>query len=64
MAHVFFMQESKFKEAIRYYDPIVKKNSVSFSGILNHEFRLVVSVTKVILITSPTLMSPPTRPPT
>merc|ERR1712070_442326 len=27
VAHVFFMQESKFKEAIRYYDPIVKKNS-------------------------------------
>lgn len=27
VAHVFFMQESKFKEAIRYYDPIVKKKS-------------------------------------
>lgn len=27
VAHVFFMQESKFKEGIRYYDPIVKKNS-------------------------------------
>merc|ERR1711871_499409 len=25
VAHVFFMQETKFKEAIRYYDPIVKK---------------------------------------
>lgn len=25
MAHVFFMQESKFKDAIRYYDPIVKR---------------------------------------
>ena len=32
VAHVFFMQESKFKEAIRYYDPIVKKNS---DAILN-----------------------------
>lgn len=27
VAHVFFMQETKFKEAIRYYDPIVKKKS-------------------------------------
>ena len=27
VAHVFFMQENKFKEAIRYYDPIVKKKS-------------------------------------
>merc|ERR1719446_1210554 len=32
VAHVFFMQETKFKEAIRYYDPIVKKNS---DNILN-----------------------------
>merc|ERR1712196_13005 len=27
VAHVFFMQESKFKEAIRYYDPSVKRKS-------------------------------------
>jgi tetratricopeptide repeat protein 30 len=26
VAHVFFMQETKFKDAIRYYEPIVKKN--------------------------------------
>ncbi len=25
VAHVFFMQETKFKDAIRYYDPIVKR---------------------------------------
>lgn len=25
MAHVFFMQESKFKDAIRYYEPVVQK---------------------------------------
>jgi tetratricopeptide repeat protein 30 len=25
VAHVFFMQENKFKDSIRYYDPIVKK---------------------------------------
>eukprot|EP00607_Mallomonas_marina_P006679 CAMPEP_0182438006 /NCGR_PEP_ID=MMETSP1167-20130531/85362_1 /TAXON_ID=2988 /ORGANISM="Mallomonas Sp, Strain CCMP3275" /LENGTH=649 /DNA_ID=CAMNT_0024631147 /DNA_START=218 /DNA_END=2168 /DNA_ORIENTATION=- len=25
VGHVFFMQETKFKDAIRYYDPIVKK---------------------------------------
>jgi len=27
VAHVFFMQESKYKEAIRYYEPAVKKQS-------------------------------------
>eukprot|EP00741_Cyanophora_paradoxa_P021809 tig00000241_g21052.t1 len=27
VAHVFFMQETKFIEAIRYYEPIVKKHS-------------------------------------
>eukprot|EP00742_Colponemidia_sp_Colp-10_P002065 GILJ01002206.1.p1 GENE.GILJ01002206.1~~GILJ01002206.1.p1 ORF type:complete len:660 (+),score=124.52 GILJ01002206.1:316-2295(+) len=32
VAHVFFMQETKFKEAIRYYEPIVKKHS---DGILD-----------------------------
>jgi len=26
VAHVFYMQETKFKEAIRYYEPIVKKH--------------------------------------
>lgn len=26
VAHVFFMQETKFKDSIRYYDPIVKRN--------------------------------------
>lgn len=26
VAHTFFMQESKFKEAIRYYEPIVQEN--------------------------------------
>jgi tetratricopeptide repeat protein 30 len=26
LAHVLFMQETKFKDAIRYYDPFVKKN--------------------------------------
>ena len=25
VAHVFFLQETKFKEAIRYYEPVVKK---------------------------------------
>ena len=25
VAHVFFMQETKFKDSIRYYDPIVKR---------------------------------------
>lgn len=27
VAHTFFMQDKKFKEAIKYYEPIVKKNS-------------------------------------
>ncbi len=27
VAHVFFMQETKFKDAIRYYEPIVQKKS-------------------------------------
>lgn len=26
VAHVFFMQETKFKDAIKYYDPFVKRN--------------------------------------
>lgn len=25
VAHVFFVQDNKFREAIRYYEPIVKK---------------------------------------
>mmetsp|Transcript_22492 Transcript_22492/g.58656 ORF Transcript_22492/g.58656 Transcript_22492/m.58656 type:complete len:645 (+) Transcript_22492:284-2218(+) len=32
VAHTFFMQENKFKEAIRYYEPIIKKHS---DGLLN-----------------------------
>ena len=32
VAHVFFMQESKFKDAIRYYEPIVKKKSDNILG--------------------------------
>ena len=26
VAHVFYVQENKYKEAIRYYEPLVKKN--------------------------------------
>jgi tetratricopeptide repeat protein 30 len=32
VAHVFFMQEAKFKEAIRYYEPVVEANA---ENILN-----------------------------
>ena len=32
VAHVFFMQENKFREAIRYYEPVVEANS---ENILN-----------------------------
>jgi tetratricopeptide repeat protein 30 len=31
VAHVFFMQETKFKDAIRYYDPIVKRLQLSLN---------------------------------
>lgn len=27
MGHVFFMQDNKFKDAIRYYEPIVKQQA-------------------------------------
>lgn len=27
IAHIFFMRENKYKEAIRYYEPLVKKNA-------------------------------------
>jgi tetratricopeptide repeat protein 30 len=33
VAHVFFMQEGRYKEAIRYYDPIVKKHSENLLGV-------------------------------
>lgn len=33
VAHVFFMQETKFKDAIRYYDPIVKRLSESLLDV-------------------------------
>ena len=34
VAHVFFMQETKFKDAITYYDPIVKRLQDSLLDIL------------------------------
>lgn len=33
VAHVFFMQETKFKDAIRYYDPIIKRNQENLIDI-------------------------------
>ena len=33
VGHVFFMQETKFKDAIRYYDPIVKRNNENLIDI-------------------------------
>eukprot|EP01035_Chromulina_nebulosa_P019358 gene19358-25224_t len=33
VAHVFFMQETKFKDAIRYYDPIVRRNQESLIDV-------------------------------
>lgn len=38
VAHVFFMQETKFKEAIKYYEPIVKKHQDN-----------ILSVTAIVL---------------
>lgn len=33
VAHVFFVQENKYKEAIRYYEPIVKKYYDNLLGL-------------------------------
>lgn len=33
VAHCFFMQDDKFKEAIRYYEPFVKKHAENLLGI-------------------------------
>ncbi|CAD7705097.1 unnamed protein product [Ostreobium quekettii] len=33
VAHTFFMQDNKFKEATRYYEPIVKKNGDNLLGV-------------------------------
>ncbi|GBG84433.1 hypothetical protein CBR_g38718 [Chara braunii] len=33
VAHTFFMQDTRYKEAIRYYEPIVKKHSDDILGI-------------------------------
>lgn len=40
VAHVFFMQDAKYKEAIRYYQPIVK----------NHEDNVSVSPSSLIYL--------------
>ena len=34
VAHVFFLQETKFKEAIRYYEPTVKKHAAAILQVL------------------------------
>jgi len=48
VAHVLFMQESKFKEATGFYEPIVKKHydnvSDIWSNISGKSFRLVKPV--------------------
>ena len=33
VAHVFFLQETKFKEAIRYYEPTVKKHAAAILNV-------------------------------
>jgi tetratricopeptide repeat protein 30 len=33
MAHVYFMQETKFKEAIKYYEPIIRAHSESLLSV-------------------------------
>merc|ERR1711871_1646170 len=33
VAHVFFLQETKFREAIRYYEPTVKKQAASILDV-------------------------------
>lgn len=33
VAHTFFMQDNKYKEAIQYYEPVVQKSSDNLLGI-------------------------------
>ena len=41
VAHVLFMQESKYKESISFYEPIVKKKyeNLLYSLVLTKDFR-------------------------
>jgi len=62
VAHTFFMQENKFKEAIRYYEPIVKKalDDVSFLLLDLLLFQSFNSTTTISLsITSHQILSVP-----
>ena len=33
VAHTFFMQDNHYKEAIRYYEPVVKKSADALLGV-------------------------------
>merc|ERR1719409_744196 len=49
VAHVFFMQETKFKEAIRYYEPFVKKHE---SNILDVTAIVLANLCVACIMTS------------
>ena len=49
VAHVFFMQETKFREAIRYYEPVVEANS---ENILNCSAIVLANLCVAYIMTS------------
>jgi tetratricopeptide repeat protein 30 len=49
VAHVFFMQETKFREAIRYYEPVVDANS---ENILNCSAIVLANLCVAYIMTS------------
>jgi tetratricopeptide repeat protein 30 len=49
VAHVFFMQENKFREAIRYYEPVVEANS---ENILNCSAIVLANLCVAYIMTS------------
>ena len=50
VAHVFFLQETKFREAIRYYEPTVKKHS---ANILNVPAIVLANLCVAYIMTPP-----------
>ena len=46
VAHVFFLQETKFKEAIRYYEPTVKKHAAAILQVLTLTLTLTLTAKK------------------
>merc|ERR1712216_711064 len=49
VAHTFFMQDNKYKEAIRYYEPIVKKHA---DNVLNVTAMVLANLCVSYIMTS------------